>query len=179
MEIFQEKNPDVKFVFNVHPRFYLRGNDNDKDVIANIDSIAAEYGFIVSNWGKLVSDIIDGTATVENATQAYNKNTFIVSRTEDDGYHPNMLSGYITTQMLYSAITGKKALGENYSFCTDTSVNENFSVSNFLTRYYAYDNVSTDGSLSGDVLTTFPEVFASQADMAGIQKLIDTYLSVY
>jgi len=90
-----------------------------------------------------------------------------------------MLSGYITTQMIYSVLTGEKALGEDYSFCTDTTVNEKFSVEAFLKSYYKYDNISAEDSetkLTGDELTTFPEVFKSPSDMEGIQKLIDEYI---
>ena len=48
-----------------------------------------------------------------------------------------------------------------------------------LRDYYTYDNISpaeSETKLTGDDLTNFPEVFASKADMTGIQKLIDEYL---
>ncbi len=149
----------------------------------NIDASIADTAFLtrgdVANWGVVVNDIINGTAVVENSALDYNENTFIVTKSATDGYHPNMLSGYITTQMVYSVLTGEKAFGEDYSFCTDTTVNEKFSVEAFLKSYYKYDNVSPEDSetkLTGDELTTFPEVFKSQSDMEGIQKLIDKYL---
>jgi len=177
--IFKEANPDVKFIFNVHTPYYLSTSDNYKAIRECIYDIAREYDLIVANWGELVADIINGNAVVENATQAYNKNTFIVSRSASDGYHPNMLTGYITTQMIYSAITGEKAFGEDYSFCTDTNIHSGFSVKNFLDSHYTYDSISPEDSeakLVGDELTTFPEVFASKKDMRGIQKLIDKYM---
>ncbi len=177
--IFKAANPNVKFIYNVHPRYYLRGNENDKSLIAKIDEVAEELNLDVANWGVVVNDIINGTAVVENSALDYNENTFIVTKSATDGYHPNMLSGYITTQMVYSVLTGEKAFGEDYSFCTDTTVNEKFSVEAFLKSYYKYDNVSPEDSetkLTGDELTTFPEVFKSPSDMEGVQKLIDKYL---
>ena len=178
-KMFRDVNPDVEFVYNIHPRYYLRASDNDKLLVAAIDSTVKECGLTLANWGVIVSDIISGAAKVENATQEYSKNSFIISKSKTDGYHPNMLSGYITTQVVYSAVTGEKALGEDYSFCTDASVHDKFSVQEFLDKYYTYDNLSDEKSetkLTGDDLTNFPEVFASPADMAGIQKLIDAYL---
>ena len=182
-DLFSAANPDVKFIFNVHPRYYLRATENDKNLVASIDTIVKDYNLMLSNWGVLVSDLIYGNSVVENTNLEYNKNTFIITKSADDGYHPNMLSGYITTQMIYSVITGEKALGEDYSFCTSTTLeNGEFKVSRFLKNYYKYDNISPAGSattLTGDDLTTFPEIFASPTDMAGIQKLIDTYIQDY
>lgn len=179
-ELFRAVNPETKFVYNIHSNYYRRGNDDDKLLVAGIDSTAKECDLTVANWGVIVYDIISGVAKVENATQEYNKNSFIITKSKSDGYHPNMLSGYITTQVVYSAITGEKALGEDYSFCTDPAIHAKFSVQEFLDKYYTYDNLSNENSetkLVGDELTNFPEVFDSPADMAGIQKLIDTYLS--
>jgi hypothetical protein len=178
-ELFKEANPDVKFIYLIHPRYYLRGNDNDKNLIANLDSIAEDLDLTLVNWGVLVADLIAGEAKVENATEEYSKNTFIVTKSASDGYHPNLLSGYITTQMVYSALSGEKALGEDYSFCTDSAIDSRFSVEEFLKSYYIYDNISPEDSetkITGDDLTTFPEIFNSPADMEGIQKLIDSYM---
>ena len=178
--IFTAVNPDVEFIFLIHPRYYLRSNDKDKLLVADIDSIVKDHNLKLVNWGVLVSDIINGNATVEDSKVEYNKNTFIITKSKSDGYHPSMLSGYITTQMVYSALTGESAQGEDYSFCTDETINSKFSVPAFLKSYYTYDNISDENSetkLTGDELTTFPEVFASPTDMLGIQKLIDQYLA--
>lgn len=180
MDIFKEANPDAEFIYLMHPRYYLRGKDSDKDLIANLDNIVEEFDLTLVNWGILVSDMISGEAKVENATEEYSKNTFIVTKSAADGYHPSLLSGYITTQMVYSALSGEKAQGEDYSFCTDATIDERFSVEAFLNSYYTYDNISpadAETKLSGDDLTTFPEIFNSPADMKGIQKIIDSYMN--
>ena len=74
-----------------------------------------EKGYLIADWGYLVKNIIGGTETVPGATQVYNKNTFIVK----DKYHPNMLSGYITTLFAYCTITGEKASGQPYMYFWD------------------------------------------------------------
>ncbi len=180
-DLFKSVNSNVKFIYNIHPRYYLRGTDNDKILLAGVENTAKELGLTVANWGVIVNDIINGTAVVEGSELEYNKNTFIITKSKSDGYHPNMLSGYITTQVLYSTITGQKAEGEDYSFCTDETVHPKFSLQKYLDDYYKYDNISAKDSetkLTGDELTTFPEVFASSADMLGIQKIIDSYLGL-
>lgn len=184
--VFKETNPDTKFVLSAHHSYYNNRVEGQLELVEDKDAITAELKEIANennmtyvNWGEIVNDIMHGYAKVENSKIPYSQNTFIVTKSKDDGYHENMLTGYITTQAVYSAITGTKAYGQEYSFCTDTNVNSHFSVSAYLDKYYTYDNVSPSGSatkLSGDDLTTFPEVFKSESDMRGIQKLIDAYL---
>jgi hypothetical protein len=179
-DIFREKNSDVKFVYSICPRFYTRADALDKIFTDNIYAIADKYDLMVANWGKLIADILSGEATVENSTEKYTNNTFIVSKSEADGYHPNTLTGYITTQMIYSLITGEEAVGEDYTFYTDASLGSFFNLEKVLKNYYTYDNISpaeSENKLTGDDLTNFPEIFASKTDMAGIQKLIDEYIN--
>ena len=184
-ETFKEVNPDVKFVYNICDRFYRRANDADIAYTNEIENIAKEYNLKIANWGKLVADILSGEAVVENSTQEYTNNTFLVSNSASDGYHPNLLTGYICTQTIYSILTGESAVGEDCSFCTDKSLCADDSWGNFfdleyyLTSYYKYDNISDPESevkLTGDDLTNFPEILASKTEMEGIQKLIDKYI---
>lgn len=180
-DIFREVNPEVKFVYSICPRFYTRADEADRAFTDVIYSIADEYNLDVANWGELIADILSGKATVENATQEYTNNTFLVSKSADDGYHPNLLTGYISTQMIYSIIAGEDALGEDTSFCLDGNLHIWFDLDFIFNKqkYYKYDNISPEGSektLFGDELTNFPEVFRSPEDMAGIQKLIDEYI---
>ena len=161
MDVFKAENPNVKFVFvvqrNVHEHNY-----GWLEELKNLE----EQGVIIADWGALVDDLITGKTTVPGATQTYNKNSFIVCRSSSDGYHPNMLTGYITSLMTYCAITGESAVGQAYSFCTDSSLSAFFSVDKYLGKHYTYKNATTN----------FPAIFASEADMTGIQTLIDTYL---
>lgn len=166
MEFFREANPDVKFVYlccsgshniSVEPSFPV-------NVLNNLKTIA-EWGVTVVDWGKLVADVINGETEVPGATETYSKNSFIVANTRTDGYHPNQLTGYITSLMTYCAITGESAVGQPYGFCSDTSLSSRFSFDSYISEHYKFGAV-----------TNYPEIFKSDADMKGIQTLIDRYL---
>jgi hypothetical protein len=77
-----------------------------------------------------------------------------------------VLAGYITAQMLYCALTGESAQGMDYSFWNDVQVHPSFDQTAYMAKYYDYDPN-----------TNFADIFASEADMAGIQTLIDQYLA--
>lgn len=160
-EIFLEANPDTKFVFletsNAHFKEFPR-----LSFLKDLE----KKGFIIVDWGAIIKDIVNGVTDVPGGTEEYDKYSFIVGRSESDGYHPNMLTGYITTLMTYCAITGESAVGQDYSFCNDSSKNKRFDLQNFANKNYTY----------GAITTNFPEVFESEGDMKGIQKLIDKYL---
>ena len=161
MNLFKEANPDTKFVFLVQ---HLAHIDNFKwrSQIKELE----KKGVIIVDWGAVIVDIMNGKVKVPGATQTYNKNSFIVCKSAADGYHPNMLTGYITTLMTYCAITGESAVGQDYSFCNNSAINAEFSFSKFISKYYTYNNPTTN----------FNEVFASEKDMKGIQTLVDQYL---
>ena len=101
------------------------------------------------------------------AVEEYNKNSFIVALSETDGHHPNVLTGYITALMTYCAVTGESAVGQEYAFCGDTKISPDFDFKAYEKTYYVYDNATTN----------FPEIFASESDMKGIQQLADEYLA--
>lgn len=164
IKIFKEANPDVKFIFPVHVGYYIL--NGYADVYANVPEFE-KLGMSIVGWGRLVNDIIKGNVLVPNGKETYNKNSFIVNQSEKDGFHPNMLSGYITALMTYCVITGESAVGKDYSFCTDTCVNPAFNVKKYCDTYYTYDGATTN----------FPSVFASPEDMRGIQELIDKYIA--
>ncbi len=167
IEIFRSVNPNVKFVYlvssgahnvSVEPSFPI-------EVLNSLDTLEDEYGFTIVDWGKLVKDIIDGVAVVEGATQVYKKTSFTIAKDNKDGYHPSPLAGYITSLMTYCAITGESAVGQDYSFCSDSSIDPKFNFNTYMSNYYKKDT------------TNFPEIFKSESDMLGIQKLIDKYLA--
>lgn len=162
MDVFCAANPNVQFIFHIPRRAY----ENDYAWLSNV-SFLKEKGVRIVEWGKLIDDIIAGKTAVPNATQTYDQNSFIVCKSATDGYHPNVLTGYITTLMLYCAITGESAVGQDYCFCGDTSVNIKFDFADFIKTYYTYGNVTTN----------FVDIFSSPTDMLGIQQLIDEYLA--
>lgn len=164
MEMFQAANPNVKFVYlcssgahniSVAETFPV-------NILNNLKTIE-EWGFTIVDWGKLVADVIRGEAQVPGATQTYQKNSFVVCKSSADGFHPNQLAGYITTLMTYSAITGKSAVGQTYSFAETTKR----TFSQYISKYYTYNSATTN----------YPEIFKSESDMKGLQELIDRYLA--
>lgn len=163
MKIFRDNNPDVKFIFPVHVGYYIL--DGYKEIFDNVPEFE-KLGMTIVGWGRLVNDIMKGIVKVPNAKEDYNKNSFIVNQSEKDGFHPNMLAGYITALMTYCAITGESAVGQDYSFCGDTGASKAFDFKKYCDRFYTYDGATTN----------FPEVFASKEDMTGIQQLIDKYI---
>jgi len=163
MEVFRQANPNVKFIYFVQHYFYM--NDN-ASVVNSIKEIE-DMGITVVDWGNLIYDVVQGTAKVEGAKEKYDKNTFVIRKSKADGYHPSMLTGYIASQMLYCALTGESAVGQDYSFCGNKEINKNFDFDKFIGDYYIYENATTN----------FPAVFSSKSDMTGLQKLIDKYLA--
>ena len=161
MELFRKENPNVQFVFLVQHRvhsmpYQWRGS------IKGLE----EAGFIVVDWGAVVNDIITGAATVPGATESYDQNSFIISKSESDGFHPNMLTGYITALMTYCAITGEKAEGQVYDFGENDILFGTNALSAFRGKQYTYNRI-----------TNFDKILRTEADMRGIQKLIDQYLA--
>ena len=158
MNFFKEANPDTKFVYLAQHTTHM-DDCNWRYYLKDLE----KKGVIIVDWGAVVVDIMNGKVKVPGATAKYNKNTFVVG----DGFHPSVLSGYITTLMTYCAITGESAVGQDYSFCNNTSINMDFNFTEFVENYYTKRNATTN----------FPDVFASESDMKGIQTLVDKYLN--
>lgn len=161
MNLFLKVNPDTKFVFLVHHWAHLA----DHSYLSNVKKLE-DAGVIVVDWGALVADVIEGTTAVPGATQSYDKNSFVISKSMDDGFHENLLAGYITAQMTYCAITGESAVGQDYSFCGNKDVHSTFDFETFKAKQYLFDTH-----------TNFIEIFNSPEDMNGLQQLIDKYLA--
>ena len=161
MDIFLAVNPNVQFILAV-PHMAYTHNFAWAARLPEIDCSK----LTVCNWGKMVTDIMDGRVQVPNAKQQYFKNSFVVSVSEKDGFHQNVLSGYITALMLYCAITGDSAVGLPYDFCSDTSIDTRFNFAVYKKEKYIYDP-----------FTNFIEIFESPADMDGLQQLVDRYIA--
>ncbi len=173
MDVFRSANPNAKFLYlvssgahnvSVNPTLPV-------NILNNLDVLEDKYGFTIVDWGAIVADIISGAVSVPGATESYNKNSFAVNWSATDGYHPNQLAGYITTLMTYCAITGESAVGQTYDFWNDTSLKPVglkdyfFDADAFVAKYYTHGE------------TNYPAIFASEADMLGLQQLVDQYLA--
>ena len=162
VEMFREANPNVQLLFLVHRRAY----ELDLDWLVALPSLA-DMGIRIVNYGKMIEDIIAGSVTVLGASLTYNQNSFIVKQSAKDGYHPNILTGYLTALATYCAITGESAVGQDYSFCNNSSLHSKFNFDSFINTYYGYQGSTTN----------FKEIFASPSEMYALQALLDTYLA--
>ena len=163
MDFFREANPNVKFLFLVPHMAY----DQNYKWNADVEQLKGE-DILVCNWGKMLHDIVQGTVTVPGGQQSYARPTFVVSASEKDGYHQNLLAGYLTAVMIYSAITGESAVGQPYGFCDDPSIDERFDLEAYKAKKYVYETH-----------TNYIDVFRSEADMKGLQQLVDQYIKDY
>ena len=164
---------------------YLAHANNFSSNHTNIINALPKFsknGIKVVAWGALVTDVYNGKVSVPGATLKYNKNSFIKNSTGDlpahaavtsikntgDSFHQNPLSGYITAQMCFSAISGTLCEGQKYEFCWDKSIAPQYDLQNFVECQY--NNGQT---------TNFVEIFNSPADVLGLQKLMDVYIDKY
>ena len=97
------------------------------------------------------------------ATLPYLRSSFVVSK---DDHHENLLAGYLTTLFVYCAITGESAVGQPYDFCDNKEIDPLFDLEAFRDKNYP-----------NDAPTNFVEIFRSEADMNGLQQLVDQYLA--
>ena len=170
MELFRKANPDVQFVYLCHSSSHgLRLSGITQPNLLNHLKVLESQGVKIVDWGKVVSDLATGTAKVEGSTIDYDFYSFIIRKSESDGYHPNQLSGYITTLMTYCAITGKSPVGQPYSFVGDVTLSGNpwnRSIGAYISKFYCYE----------DYTTNYDQVFASKAEITGLQELIERYM---
>ncbi|MBO5867809.1 MAG: SGNH/GDSL hydrolase family protein [Oscillospiraceae bacterium] len=156
---FKEANPDVKVVFLLHLRVFT----NNYAWSAKVKELE-QLGVTVVDWGGLLNDVLTGVKTVPGSTELYNQNSFIISQSDTDGYHPNMLTGYITALMTYCAITGEPAEGQPH-LLEDGRLLTEFGIETYKGSYYTYDRD-----------TNFDKVLLSDTEMLAWQQLIDRHL---
>ena len=88
MELFKAANPDVKFLLLVPHATFFRNFKWKGELQA-----AADAGITVVNWGGMLDDIANKVVEVPGATQQYFFNSFVISKSEKDGHHQNLLAG--------------------------------------------------------------------------------------
>lgn len=159
-EPFKKANPDVKVIFLVHQLAYTRGYKWLEKV-----TLLKDAGVTVVDWGGMLHGILQGTQTVPGTEQTFDQNSFIISQSASDGYHPNLLTGYITALMTYCAITGEKAEGQPWKFPNNPVIGTS-AIDAYRASYYTYDKS-----------TNFDAVLKSATEMKGFQQLIDQYMA--
>lgn len=160
MDFFRNVNPNVCFLLLVPQMAPEKGYQWYKDIASLKDENVR-----ICNWGGMLHDISNGDIEVPGATKTYSRSSFVVSK---DDHHENLLAGYITTLMVYCAITGESPVGQPYDFCDNAELNSLFDLEAFKAKNYP-DNGQTN----------FVEIFRSEADMAGLQQLTEQYLKEY
>ena len=156
MQKFKDANPNVKFYFSFQPAIIFQGAKTYawRDMIEPLE----KEGLIVVDWGTLIYDIWTGAVNVPNSKYTYNKESFIVSNSKEDGYHQNILSGYLTTLMLYCTITGETAVGQPFEFAS-------YNTYLYKTQHYKYITE-----------TNFDVIMGDAEEMRNLQILVDDYI---
>ncbi|MBO5867808.1 MAG: hypothetical protein J6Q54_02735 [Oscillospiraceae bacterium] len=157
---FQRANTDVKVIFLVHQLAYTRGYAWLKKV-----ELLKEIGVTVVDWGGLFHGILQGTIAVPGTEQSFDLNSFVINQSSKDGYHPNLLAGYVTALMTYCAITGERAEGQPRLF-PDCEILSEVAIDAYRTTYYRYNNS-----------TNFDLLLKSPSEMIGLQKCIDRFMN--
>ena len=163
LNFFRDANPNVKFLMHVP---HMAHHHNNKWV-QDLDQLA-DLGIKVCDWGGVIDDILKGNVQVPGATQEYSYHTFVINWREDDGFHQNILCGYLTSLMIYCALTGESAVGQPWEFTNDSTLNKKLNWEAAKKLHYSYNPE-----------TNFIEVLQSEADMRGLQELADQYLAKY
>ena len=174
MELFPKT---VRAFYLCHEYTYKADHKTIKDAFLSL----RDMGFTIVNWGELVYDIWNGSVSVPNAALNYDRWSFIKNNKgfvngygavgeggSGDCHHQNPLSGYLTALMSYCAATGKSAVGQDFSFCSDAFIHPFFDFEAFKRTHY-----------NGVTETNFDKIFNSEADMKGLQLLADKYLEKY
>jgi hypothetical protein len=157
MDFFRQANPNVCFLLLVPQMAPERGYA----WLTDVDELKAE-NVRICNWGGMLHDISQGDIQVPGATLPYLRSSFVNSL---DDHHENLLAGYLTTLFVYCAITGESAVGQPYDFCDNKELNPLFDLEAFREKNYPGAG------------TNFVEIFRSEADMTGLQQLVDAYLA--
>ncbi len=168
MTLFRAANPNVKFYCLVPLRLYEFQSTHApcRNVLKNLKTVE-NLGVTVVDWGRIVYDVYKGNTEVPGSKMSYNRNSFVISKSASDGHHQNMLAGYITALMTWCAVTGDSAVGQEYRFTGDPTVNPAFDFAKYRSSYYIYGNVTTN----------FDKALQSKTEVLGFQQLIDKYLT--
>lgn len=170
MTPFLEVNPETDIYLLVHHRYYQQASY--APLTDSVELIREQLGVKVIDWGALIHDVTEGIAEVEGSVIDYNYYSFVVSNSKSDGYHQNLLAGYLTAIITYASLTGETTVGQPYTFIYDLS-SKYLNIDKYISSFYKYDNPATE---LNEKATNMKEIFYSDADMLGLQKLADEYL---
>lgn len=173
MDVFLEVNPDTKFYMLAHHRLYQQ-LPGYAPITASVQLAKDQLGIEIIDWGALVYDVTLGNLAVPGSEIEYDYQSFVVSSSASDGYHQNILAGYISTIMTYATLTGETTVGQPYEFIYGLS-SKYLNIDKFITSYYKYDDPDT---AKDESKTNMKEIFYSPTDMLGLQVLAEQYLTM-
>ena len=170
MKLFTDVNPDCKFIYSLPcGSYWYEGRDKVKLNDLYLGSVFAKEvakleNVIVMDWGRLIYDLLTGAAKVPGSELTYNVHSFII----DDGYHPNLLTGYINALMTYCVLTGETAVGQPIDLENGLEPGSatKYKKSNFISNFYKENS------------TNFLQILGSETEMRGIQRLVDRYIDM-
>lgn len=161
MSFFKEANPDTKFILLGSALQYGFNKDGKiyEDVIKEYETLSKK-GVKIADCGKVASDSVK--YGVEGIQEYFDNYSYVVK----DGVNPNLLAGFISSYMAFSAITGEKAQNQPHDFYADTKLVPDIDIPGYVDYFY----------YNGDRDTTFPEIFSSEENMAAFKKFIDEHM---
>ena len=148
MELF---TPETKFGFYITTYDAFHSFEPSFEAARNI----RDNGGVYIPLGHLVDDIINGRAEVVGSALEYNKSSFVVCR-ENDKFHPNTLTGYLTALCTYCAFTQK-----------DLSLAEHGFVKAMSNEFYTLGESDHE------------QIIASSEDMKALKILVADYCKKY
>ena len=160
----KETYEDARLIMELFPPetvfgFYITTYDafhNFEPSFEAAQKIRDEHNGAYIPLGHMVDSLIKGEALLKDSLLEYTKNSFIVCR-ENDKFHPNTLTGYLTALCVYSAFTQKEVFSADHSFVTEMNIEEFYSL--------------------GD--TNHPEIIASDREMLALKHLVYEYCKKY
>lgn len=164
---FSSVNPGAKLIYINHIYSVYKKHEN---VLGKLQALHDSLGVTIVNCGQLAYDMYTGKVKVPGGAKQYSDRFTFCNHTDSDTYHPNPLMGYIMTQMLYCAITGETASGEDYKSLVENSRYSGGRVSyqDYYAKYY-----------SVPATLPFMEIIEDADEMKGIQELIPMYINRY
>ncbi len=171
MDIFLLENPNTKFFYSLHNQVYAQttyGNEWKKHI-----QMLADDGVAMINWGAAVYDVWTGKTEPLGAELEYNKQSFIVSNSAADGYHPTLLAGYVNLVMTWAAITGETPIGQPVEFVRNCT-GKYLGIDTFIELHFKYDDPDTE---IDETQTNMAEAMRSDTEMLAFQRLASEYLN--
>ena len=164
---FKEQNPNIKCFYINHIYSVFKNHDN---ILGNLKTLHEEYGVDIINCGQLAYDIYSGAVKIPGGRLSFSDKFTFVNHCKGDSHHPNPLMGYIMAQMVYCALSGEGAEGEDYMALLESSLYASGSISldEYTAKYY-----------TEPAALPFLDVLGSEADMKGIQQLIPMYINKF